>query len=157
MRYAINKLEDLPISNRLLNETHEILLQGVRGEHKSPGNFRTSQNWIGGSNLSDTVYIPPHHTEIPDLMGDLELFLHNDAINVPHLIKIVIAHYQFETIHPYLDGNGRVGHLLITLYLAGFSLLKKPSLYLSSFLENIGVLIMMLYQESGQQMIFRIG
>jgi len=77
MHYAINKLETLPISNRLLNETHEILMQGVRGEHKLPENFRKSQNWIGGSNLSDAVYIPPHHTEIPDLMGDLELFLHN--------------------------------------------------------------------------------
>lgn len=136
MHYAINKLETLPISNRLLNETHEILMQGVRGEHKLPENFRKSQNWIGGSNLSDAVYIPPHHTEIPDLMGDLELFLHNEAINVPHLIKIAIAHYQFETIHPYLDGNGRVGRVLITLYLVGFSLLKKPSLYLSSFFEK---------------------
>ena len=136
MNYAINKLEKLPVSNRLLNETHEILMQGVRGEHKSPGNFRTSQNWIGGSSLSDAVYIPPHHTEITDLMGDLELFLHNDAINVPHLIKIAIAHYQFETIHPYLDGNGRVGRLLIILYLVSFSLLKKPSLYLSSFFEK---------------------
>ncbi len=136
LHYAMNKLETLPISNRLLNETHGILMQGVRGEHKSPGNFRTSQNWIGGSNLSDAVYIPPHHQEIPVLMGDLELFLHNDTINVPHLIKIAIAHYQFETIHPYLDGNGRIGRLLITLYLVGFSLLKKPLLYLSSFFEK---------------------
>ncbi len=136
IHYAVNKLEKLPISNRLLNETHKILMQGVRGEHKSPGNFRTSQNWIGGSNLSDAVYIPPHHAEISDLMSDLELFLHNDTINVPHLIKIAIAHYQFETIHPYLDGNGRVGRLLIILYLVGFELLKKPSLYLSSFFEK---------------------
>jgi Fic family protein len=137
MNYAIQRLESLPISSRLLKETHKILLNNnIRGEHKLPGEFRTSQNWIGGASISDAVFVPPPFHEVERLMGDLEKFIHNDAIAVPHLIKIALVHYQFETIHPFLDGNGRIGRLLIPLYLLSNKMIEKPIFYLSAFFEK---------------------
>ena len=133
--YAIDALEKLPLSNRLLRETHGILMSGVRGKRKQPGQFRQSQNWIG-INLKNAVFVPPHHNHVPFLMSDLEKFLHADDLFAHPLVRIAIAHYQFETIHPFLDGNGRLGRLMISLYLASKNLLVKPALYLSDYFER---------------------
>ena len=135
--YGVERIkEGFPVCTRLIREIHEILMQGVRGEHKIPGEFRTSQNWIGGSMPSTAVYVPPPHTEIAECLTDFEKFINNEGIDTPDLIKIAILHYQFESIHPFLDGNGRIGRLLIPLYIQSKGMLDKSCLYISDYIER---------------------
>jgi len=136
MNEAVMQLHTIPFSSRLIKQTHKILLHGVRGKHKMPGDYRTSQNWIGGASINDAVFVPPAHNTVLDYMSDIEKFANDELNQLPDLLKIALIHYQFETIHPFLDGNGRVGRLLITLYLVSKGILKKPILYLSDFFEK---------------------
>lgn len=137
MNDGLGRLQTLPLSLRLIREIHEKLMKGVRGRNLKPGEFRDTQNWVGppGSTISDAIYVPPPPHEVMNLLGDLERFLYTD-IDIPMLIKIGLAHAQFETIHPFLDGNGRVGRLLITFLLCQQEILTKPVLYLSHYLKK---------------------
>lgn len=135
--YGVERIkEGFPVCTRLIREIHKILMQGVRGEHKTPGEFRISQNWIGGSMPSTAVYVPPPHTEIAECLTDFERFINNEKIDTPDLIKIAMLHYQFESIHPFLDGNGRIGRLLIPLYIQSKGMLDKSCLYISDYIEK---------------------
>src|SRR4051794_9268582 len=128
--------EGFPLSLRLVREVHAILLRHGRGAEKAPGEFRRSQNWIGGSRPGDALFVPPPAHLVTECMGDLEKFLHDETIDLPILVRAACAHVQFETIHPFLDGNGRVGRLLITLLLCANGVLSDPLLYLSLYLKR---------------------
>ena len=136
-KYTIKRLETLPLCNKLLLETHKILLSGVRGKEKNPGEFRQSQNWIGGagSTIKTARYIPPDVLSMKESLSDLEKYMNAEA-ELDDLIRIALIHYQFESIHPFLDGNGRIGRLLIVLYLLEKKVIKTPSLYLSFYLKE---------------------
>lgn len=135
--YGIDRINNnFPVCNRLIRDIHRILLNGVRGEKKTPGEFRISQNWIGGTMPSNAAYVPPLVEDVADCLKDLELFINNEEIDTPDLVKIAIIHYQFESIHPFLDGNGRIGRLLIPLYLQSKKYLDNPCLYISFFFEK---------------------
>ncbi len=137
MEYGLKRLEELPLSLRLIRELHAVLMEGVRGGRATPGEFRHSQNWIGppGCTLNDATFVPPPVPEMSECLDQLEKFLHAGS-QLPPLVELALIHYQFETIHPFLDGNGRIGRLLITLFLCQRRILNKPLLYLSAFFER---------------------
>jgi len=137
IEYGLKRLDELPLSLRLIRELHGILMERVRGEHVTRGEFRQSQNWIGppGCSLNEASFVPPPVPEMQDALKQLEKFLHADT-DLPPLVQLALIHYQFETIHPFLDGNGRIGRLLITLFLCERGILTKPLLYLSAFFER---------------------
>ena len=136
-QYALKRLEKLPLCCRLIREVHEVLMEGVRGQDKTPGEFRYSQNWIGPANclLKDARYVPPNVEDMQNAMSDLEKFI-NENVDYDPLIRVALIHYQFETVHPFLDGNGRIGRLLILLYLMEQGLLAKPVIYISYFFKK---------------------
>ncbi|HEY8775077.1 MAG TPA: Fic family protein [Gaiellaceae bacterium] len=135
LELGLERLADLPLSNRLIRNMHEELLRGVRGEERTPGEFRSTQNWIGGRGPSDAFYVPPPPAEMQDALNDFEGFLHEEN-QLPILIRCALLHYQFETIHPFLDGNGRLGRLLVVFYLVERGILRAPLLYLSAYFER---------------------
>jgi len=137
MDYGIKRLNELPMSSRLIKEIHKILIKGTRGTYKTPGEFKKTQNWIGpsGAGLDEAIFIPPPPEQVPELISNLEKFIHKED-DIPPLIKIALIHAQFETIHPFRDGNGRVGRLLITFYLCWKGVLTRPLLYLSIYLKK---------------------
>lgn len=135
MMYGLDRLSTLPLSLRLIREMHERLLQSGRGQAKNPGEFRRSQNWIGGTRPGNATFVPPPHQEVMPSLGALEKFIHEEAPDLPPLVKAGLIHVQFETIHPFLDGNGRLGRLLITLFLCSQKVLQQPLLYLSLYFK----------------------
>ena len=137
MNYGLERLRDgMPLSNRLIREIHGVLLSQGRGANMQPGEFRRSQNWVGGSRPGNATYVPPPHNQLQDLMGDLEAFIHSEEVDLPILIKAALVHVQFESIHPFLDGNGRLGRLLITFLLCMEDALNEPILYLSLYFKS---------------------
>ena len=133
---AVTELHNLPLCNRLIKQTHKILLSQARGKNKLPGTFRQSQNWIGGSRPGNAHFVPTAHEHIDEAMGNLEKFIHDETLALPHLVKAALIHCQFETIHPFLDGNGRIGRMLIVLYLLEKKILQHPILYISDYFES---------------------
>jgi len=136
VREEMNSPQGLPVCVRLLKKAHEVLLTGVRGAVKQPGEIRTTQNWIGGSRPGNAVYVPPPPEKVGELLSDLEKFIHESEPSLPPLVRIALVHAQFETIHPFLDGNGRIGRLLIAMLLEEWKLLREPLLYVSGFLKR---------------------
>lgn len=136
MRFAIGQLDEVPFATNLLKNTHRVLVSGVRGEHKTPGELRKTQNWIGGATIRDAHFVPPVPWEVDSLMNDMDHYWNDKALDTPILIKAAVSHYQFETVHPFLDGNGRLGRLMVILFLIEKKKISKPILYLSDFFEK---------------------